>query len=259
MTAACADDELGDIEDFDAGGLEDARPAKPSYLRRRVKAAAAADGDGDGDADGALTAAPGVAGMAGMAVPGTQAVWVKTFGCSHNISDSEYMAGQLADYGYRLVSDSSRDSADLWLVNSCTVKGPSQAAMSSLLAAGRAAGKRLLVAGCVPQGDKKLPELQGVSVLGVTQIDRVVEAVEETLRGHTVSLLAKKELPRLDLPKVRRNRHIEIVPISTGCLGACTYCKTKHARGHLGSYELGALVERVREIWLSSEDTGAYG
>ncbi|KAL9679643.1 hypothetical protein QQ045_017509 [Rhodiola kirilowii] len=50
-------------------------------------------------------------------------------------------------------------------------------------------------------------------------------------------------------------------------LGACTYCKTKHARGHLGSYTVESLVERVRsvvsdgvrEIWLSSEDTGAYG
>lgn len=34
-------------------------------------------------------------------VPGTQTVWVKTFGCSHNVSDSEYMMGQLQDYGYR--------------------------------------------------------------------------------------------------------------------------------------------------------------
>lgn len=41
---------------------------------------------------------------------------------------------------------------------------------------------------------------------GVTQIDRVVEVVEETLKGHAVQLLAKKALPRLDLPKVRRNR-----------------------------------------------------
>ncbi len=38
---------------------------------------------------------------------------------------------------------------------------------------------------------------------GVTQIDRVVEAVEETLKGNTIQLLAKKALPRLDLPKVR--------------------------------------------------------
>ena len=51
-------------------------------------------------------------------------------------------------------------------------------------------------------------------------------------------------------------------------MGACTYCKTKHARGELGSYAPEALVNRVRqavsdplvrEIWLSSEDTGAYG
>jgi threonylcarbamoyladenosine tRNA methylthiotransferase CDKAL1 len=110
--------------------------------------------------------------------------------------------------------------------------------------------------------------LQGVSVVGVTQIDRIVEVVEETLRGNTVALLAKKALPSLDLPKVRRNRHVEILPLSTGCLGACTYCKTKHARGALGSYALDALVRRfqdtvtdlaVREVWLSSEDTGAYG
>lgn len=46
---------------------------------------------------------------------------------------------------------------------------------------------------------------------------------------------------------MRRNRHVEILPLSTGCLGACTYCKTKHARGQLGSYALEALVARARE------------
>lgn len=35
-----------------------------------------------------------------MCLPGTQSVYVKTWGCSHNNSDSEYMAGQLAAYGY---------------------------------------------------------------------------------------------------------------------------------------------------------------
>lgn len=45
--------------------------------------------------------------------------------------------------------------------------------------------------------------------------------------------------------QVRRNAHVEIVPLSTGCLGACTYCKTKHARGQLGSYLPEAIVARV--------------
>ena len=33
---------------------------------------------------------------------GTQKIWLKTWGCSHNNSDSEYMAGQLASYGYTI-------------------------------------------------------------------------------------------------------------------------------------------------------------
>jgi threonylcarbamoyladenosine tRNA methylthiotransferase CDKAL1 len=56
-------------------------------------------------------------------VPGTQKIWIKTYGCSHNVSDSEYMEGILSDYGFRIVDNN--DDADLWLLNSCTVKDPS--------------------------------------------------------------------------------------------------------------------------------------
>ncbi|KAG9444073.1 hypothetical protein H6P81_015413 [Aristolochia fimbriata] len=198
-------------------------------------------------------------------VPGTQAIYMKTFGCSHNQSDSEYMAGQLSAFGY-IMSDVPEE-ADLWIVNTCTVKSPSQSAMETLISKCKKAGKPLVVAGCVPQGSRDLKELEGISIIGVQQIDRVVEVVEETLKGHEVRLLTRKKLPALDLPKVRKNKFIEILPINVGCLGACTYCKTKHARGHLGSYSVNGLVERVKtviqegvkEIWLSSEDTGAYG
>lgn len=55
---------------------------------------------------------------------GTQTVYVKTWGCAHNSSDSEYMAGQLSAYGYKLTDD--KWDADLWLLNSCTVKNPAE-------------------------------------------------------------------------------------------------------------------------------------
>mmetsp|Transcript_16300 Transcript_16300/g.28872 ORF Transcript_16300/g.28872 Transcript_16300/m.28872 type:complete len:538 (-) Transcript_16300:20-1633(-) len=207
-------------------------------------------------------------------VPGVGRFWSKTFGCSHNVSDGEYMEGALEAYGYRQTA--SKEDADVWLVNSCTVKDPSQSAFLHVVEQGKAQGKAVVVAGCVPQADRKLKGLEGTSMLGVTQIDRIVEVVEQTLQGNTVRLLGKKELPRLDMPKVRKNKLVEIVPLSTGCLGSCTYCKTKHARGKLGSYDPDAIIARVekvlqeeddpatgdraaREIWLASEDTGAYG
>ena len=56
-------------------------------------------------------------------LPGKQKIFVKTYGCSHNISDSEYMAGLLAEYGFQIVD--KMENADACLINSCTVKGPS--------------------------------------------------------------------------------------------------------------------------------------
>ncbi|KAK9134658.1 hypothetical protein Syun_013988 [Stephania yunnanensis] len=232
-------------------------------------------------------------------IPGTQTIYMKTFGCSHNQARSLLF---LCNFNVMFMLQVDKpEEADLWLINTlfpqfveahglpksnkkdmvtekipcalgermacCTVKSPSQSAMDTLILRCKSAGKPLVVAGCVPQGSRDLKELEGVSIVGVQQIDRVVEVVEETLKGHEVRVLNRKTLPSLDLPKVRKNKFIEILPINVGCLGACTYCKTKHARGHLGSYSVNSLVERVKaviaggvkEIWLSSEDTGAYG
>lgn len=198
-------------------------------------------------------------------VPGTQKVHIKTYGCSHNTSDSEFMMGLLYDYGYDIVEDVTK--SDICIINSCTVKNPSQDAFFTYITKSKEYGKPVVVAGCVPQGDRNLKGLETCSVIGVNQIDRIVEVVEETLKGNIVRLLAKKELPSLDLPKIRRNELIEIVPINQGCLGSCTYCKTKHARGKLTSYQPKAIVNAckkawengAKEIWITSEDTGVYG
>ena len=36
-------------------------------------------------------------------IPGVASIYVKTWGCTHNSSDSEYMTGQLAAYGYKII------------------------------------------------------------------------------------------------------------------------------------------------------------
>lgn len=74
--------------------------------------------------------------------------------------------------------------------------------METLIRKGKEMKKPLVVAGCVPQGNSTLKDLDGVSIVGVQQIDHIVEVVEETLKGHEVRLLRRRSLPSLDLPKV---------------------------------------------------------
>ena len=73
---------------------------------------------------------------------------MKTYGCSHNISDSEYMAGLLQDYGYKIVEE--MEKADACLLNSCTVKNPSQEKFVNLVQKAQNMGKPVIVSGCVP-------------------------------------------------------------------------------------------------------------
>ncbi|XP_033367922.1 threonylcarbamoyladenosine tRNA methylthiotransferase isoform X2 [Parus major] len=262
MPAAC-ESVLEDIEDIVSA--EDLKPHDRQFVRRNVfpkvrkrNSQKIVQTDDEPPSD--------------SIIPGVQKIWIRTWGCSHNNSDGEYMAGQLAAYGYKITDNSAE--ADLWLLNSCTVKNPAEDHFRNSIKKAQEGKKKVVLAGCVPQAQPRQEYLKGLSIIGVQQIDRVVEVVEETIKGHSVRLLGQKKDngkrlggARLDLPKIRKNPLIEIISINTGCLNACTYCKTKHARGDLASYPIEELVDRAKqsfqegvcEIWLTSEDTGAYG
>jgi threonylcarbamoyladenosine tRNA methylthiotransferase CDKAL1 len=245
--SSVSDDELGELEDT-VGGVDERLP-KGSFVNRVPTQASV------------LTAFD--------SRPGTGRIFVRTFGCSHNISDSEFMMGLLVKYGYTLVE--SLDQSDLCIFNSCTVKNPSQDAAVNLVARADQLGKKIVVTGCVPQAAEEgsIEMFQKASLVGVSNIDSIVKVVEETLQGNRVVMIGKSsDLPDItQMPKIRRNKLVEIIAVSTGCLGQCTYCKTKHARGELGSYPVDSIIMRVKtavsegvkQIWLTSEDLGAYG
>ncbi|KAL7069168.1 radical SAM domain-containing protein [Cryptosporidium serpentis] len=216
-------------------------------------------------------------------IPGIGRIMMRNFGCNHNRSDSESMNGLLVEYGYKIVNE--LDDCDLIVINSCTVKGPSEISCKNLVETALNKKKFVVVTGCVPQAEKTLTWLKNVSVLGVSYTHRIVEIVELTLQGNIVEMMSMNSdlsaistitkqdkatfsrLPPLNLPKIRKNPLVEIITVSVGCLGNCTYCKTKYSRGNLGSYTVETILNRVKaslkegikQIWLTSEDTGAYG
>ena len=194
--------------------------------------------------------------------------YVKSFGCSANLADGEVLAGCLADAGYNLVK--TIEAADIVIHNTCAVKGPTENRMITVLKR-VSLDKKLVVAGCLPLINfKRLrEEVRFDGVVGPAAGDKIVEVVKRVLNGERIVALedAVNAKPSLNLPRLRLNPVIGIIPINYGCLGSCAYCCVVFARGCLRSYSIQEIVERmradlasgVREFWITSQDTACYG
>ncbi|MBR9675530.1 tRNA (N(6)-L-threonylcarbamoyladenosine(37)-C(2))-methylthiotransferase [Candidatus Woesearchaeota archaeon] len=192
-------------------------------------------------------------------------VFVVTFGCALNQSDSELMKGLLLEYGFKVIEEASQ--ADLVIINSCTVKNSAENKLFKEIK--KYPEKKIVVAGCVPQGENEYKDskLKDYSIIGTKQLINVCFVAEETLKGNRVVMLQTEDNARLNLPKIRINDSVEIIPVNEGCVGKCSYCKTKQARGEVTSYAEKDILEQaknaisqgVSQIWLTSQDTGAYG
>jgi len=190
-------------------------------------------------------------------------IYIETRGCSHNSADTEHMASLLQKAGHKLVK--KENSADLILFNTCTVKTPTEHAFFNRLKQVEKDKKKIVIAGCIPQTDPE--KLKNHSIVGTFQLDRITKAVNSTLSGEKVSFIQKSPLPELSINTILADQVIEIIPINLGCLGNCSYCKTKAARGDLHSYPIKEIIKKarhalnngVKEIWLTSQDAAAYG
>ena len=193
-------------------------------------------------------------------------VYVEVFGCSANVADSEIASGLLEEEGHTPVD--TPEEADVSIVLTCVVKKPTELKMIKRLRRLAALGRPLVVAGCMPKAERWLVEevAPRASLMGPDDVLRVVEVAEAALEGRRVEALQSSPPDRTCLPRMRRNPVIHIAPISSGCLGDCSYCIVKRARGRLRSFPADEIVEDARraidegcrEIWVTAEDTAAY-
>jgi len=194
-------------------------------------------------------------------------VYLETYGCSANQSDSEIMLGLLKERGYQIVNSPTK--SDVNILNTCIVKSPTGNRMKYRIKTLKKIGKPLIVAGCMSKAEKEVVEKLSPksSLVGPNSIHVIPETVKRTLNGEKIVSIDDIKKPKLCLPKIRKNQVIDIVQTSTGCLGNCYYCQVKFAKGELFSYPPELIVkqikvslkERVKEIWLTSQDMGAYG
>jgi len=194
-------------------------------------------------------------------------VYIESYGCSANHSDTEIMLGLLREKGFKIVN--TPKISNINIINTCVVKTPTENRMIFRVKELSKLNKPLIVAGCMPKVERRVIERINphVSLIGPNSVEKIVHVVEETLEGKKVVFLGDSKKPKLCLPRVRKNPVIHICQISSGCLSACSFCIVKNARGSLLSYPPELIIKEIKkslkegckEIWITSQDCGCWG
>lgn len=197
-----------------------------------------------------------------------------TYGCQMNVRESEAAAKALLDAGHAVAPDEA--SADIVIVNSCSVRGKAEdkalGKLGLLCATKRERPGRVVgLMGCMAQrlGDKvfrRVPLLD--FAIGTRCADRVAPAVEAALAGRpTLALRDLHERPDAPSGHLPDGGFSAFVTILLGCNRRCTYCIVPDVRGDEWSRpardvlaEVRALAERgVREVTLLGQSIMNYG
>jgi len=182
-------------------------------------------------------------------------VCVETYGCTMNQGEGVRLQRALSSLGHEVV-ERAVDAA-LVVLNTCTVIRETEKKMLKRMRELTAQRKQLVVSGCmaVVQQDDILKVAPEAIILPHDKYDDFLSIVRERYGGEFVPIAIKSQ------------EITAIVPIAQGCLGTCTYCITKKARGTLRSLDPSAVVgsakealsQGSKEILLTAQDTGCYG
>ena len=197
-------------------------------------------------------------------------VAIETFGCTFNKADSQIMAGKLYDAGMELVDDIV--DADVIIVNTCYVKQPTENKVTTRIQKLQKnyPDKKVVVSGCMVEIDpKKLDKIADISTnwIGPHQLNKTVDVVNASLEGQLLRQTGLTKDSKVGLNKIKDDPFIHIIQICEGCLGVCSFCCTRLARGPLHSYPISEIKAEAQkaidsgcvEIELTAQDTAAFG
>lgn len=194
-------------------------------------------------------------------------VAISTLGCKTNQFESAAMTEQLQAAGYRVVPFT--ESADIYIVNSCTVTARTDAETRRLIRRARRlnAESRIIATGCYAQvapGElEKMPELD--CVLGNQEKQDIANLLESS--PNSVSDIATiRHAESLKLTSFAEHTRA-FLQVQNGCNSFCAYCIVPYARGRSRSVAVEDILQGVRdladngfkEVVLTGIHLGAYG
>lgn len=180
--------------------------------------------------------------------------YVESYGCTMNHGEGRGLAEDMASLGFEPAT--SADEADVVVLNTCTVVETTEKHMLSRISKLKSQGKEVVVTGCMAKAQPnriviRLPDSPMIPPQEYGNFRRRM-AERYGIQGCATSVDLGSDA---------------ILPIAQGCLGNCSYCITKLARGNLSSYAEDDLLRRfdaflsrgAKEILVTAQDTSAYG
>jgi tRNA-2-methylthio-N6-dimethylallyladenosine synthase len=190
--------------------------------------------------------------------------YIETYGCQMNISDSELMAGILAEQGY--VATDTPDDADVVLVNTCAIRDHAEQRVI-----GRVGQLQQLrdtrpdvvigITGCMAQrlGESLFRKDGGVDLVMGPDAYRQLPAKLAELRPSAapVAKSAPRSLTVLGFDPFENYEGVAAkrisavsawVPIQRGCNYRCTYCIVPYVRGDEKNRDPRAILDEVRAL-----------
>ena len=184
-------------------------------------------------------------------------VYIESYGCQMNFSDSEIVASILAEEGY--ATTDRPEEADLVLLNTCSIRDKAEQTVLNRIDGlkhlkGRNPDLKLGVLGCMAERMREdlLEKKQLVDlVVGPDAYRSLPQLLDEVGTGQkAVNVLLSRDETYDDIAPVRlgRNGVTAFISIMRGCDNMCAFCVVPFTRGRERSRDPETIVQEARDL-----------
>lgn len=185
-------------------------------------------------------------------------LFIESYGCAMNFSDSEIVASILSEQGFNTTQNI--EDADLVLVNTCSIRDKAEQTVRKRLQhynnAKRVNPKmKVGVLGCMAERlkTKFLEEEKIVDlVVGPDAYKDLPNLLAEVDEGRdAINVILSKDETYGDISPVRLNSNgvTAFVSITRGCDNMCTFCVVPFTRGRERSRDPQSIIEEINDLW----------
>ena len=185
-------------------------------------------------------------------------LFLESYGCQMNFSDSEVVASILSENGFDTTNNS--EEADLVLINTCSIRENAEQRVRNRLKQYNKRKKKnpslmIGVLGCMAERLKQkfLEEEKLVDIVAGPDAYRALPGLIEEVEGgqKAVNVLLSREETYADIAPVRLDKKgvTGFISIMRGCDNMCSFCVVPFTRGRERSRDPESIVKEATEIF----------